>query len=226
MFIWSYAMPIGLVGRKHGMTRIFSEDGVSIPVTVIGIENNRVAQVKTIENDGYRAVQITAGRKPASRVNKPLAGHYKKAGIEAGEGLWEFRLDDKAPEMQVGQEVTVELFKEGQMVDVTAISKGKGFAGVIKRHNFSSQGASHGNSLSERVHGSTGMNQSPGRVHKGKKMAGQLGNVRRTVQNQVIVKIDNARGLILVKGVVPGAPGGNVILKPSVKIRQETANGA
>lgn len=211
-------MSIGLVGCKYGMTRIFTEDGAATPVTVVGIENNRVTQIKTLEKDGYRAVQVTAGSKRASHVNKPLAGHFAKANVEAGRGLWEFPVTDKEVEkFAVGGELRVDMFQVGQKVDVQGLSKGKGFAGVIKRHHFKSQPASHGTSLSERAHGSVGQNQSPGRVFKGKKMAGQMGNAKRTVQNQEVVRVDVERGLLLIKGVVPGAPGGDVIVMPSVK---------
>lgn len=211
-------MPMGLVGRKYGMTRVFTEDGVSIPVTVILIDNNRVVRVKTKESDGYSAVQVTAGSKLASRLNKPLSGHFAKWSVEAGNGLWEFRVDEnELGEMTSGQEIKNDLFSIGQYVDVTGTSKGKGFAGTIKRHNFRSQDATHGNSLSHRVAGSVGMNQSPGRVFKGKKMAGHLGNERCTVQNQEIVRIDTERSLLFVKGVTPGAVGGRLFVKPSVK---------
>ncbi len=215
-------MPIGLVGQKCGMTRIFLEDGTSVPVTVVSVDRNVITQIKTLENDGYRAVQVTAGKKRPSLINKALAGHYAKAGIEAGRGLWEFRLDGSDEEggdgeMAVGQELRVDLFKEGQKVDVISKSKGRGFAGVIKRHNFNSQDASHGNSLSHRVPGSVGQNQSPGRVFPGKRMPGHLGDQRCTVQNQIIVRIDGERKLLLIKGNVPGAPGGDVVILPAVK---------
>lgn len=210
-------MPIGLVGRKCGMTRIFTDEGVSIPVTVISVDT-RITQIKTQETDGYRAVQIASGKRPASSVNKALAGHYAKAGVEAGRGLWEFALSEKEGEsITLGQALTADVFQVGQKVDVRGITKGKGFAGTIKRHHFHSQDASHGNSLSHRVGGSTGMNQSPGRVFPGKKMAGQLGNVQRTAQNQEIVRIDTERGLIFVKGAVPGATNNFVMILPTVK---------
>ena len=213
-------MSMGLVGRKYGMTRVFTEDGVSIPVTVILIDNNRVVRVKNNETDGYSAVQVTAGSQLASRLNKPISGHFAKWGVEAGNGLWEFRVEEKELEnFTAGQEVKNDYFEVGRHVDVTGTSKGKGFAGTIKRHNFRSQDATHGNSLSHRAAGSVGMNQSPGRVFKGKKMAGHLGNERCTVQNQVIVHIDAERSLLFVKGVTPGAIGGRLFIKPSVKVR-------
>ncbi|CUS48541.1 MAG: LSU ribosomal protein L3 RplC [Idiomarinaceae bacterium HL-53] len=211
-------MAIGLVGRKVGMTRIFQEDGASVPVTVIEVVANRVTQIKTLENDGYRALQVTTGSKKANRVNKPSAGHFAKAGVEAGRGLWEFRLNgEEGSDIEVGAELTVELFNETKMVDVTGTSKGKGFAGAIKRWNFRTQDATHGNSLSHRAPGSIGQNQSPGKVFKGKKMAGQMGNERVTVQSLEVVRVDAERNLLLVKGAVPGASGGDVIVKPAVK---------
>jgi large subunit ribosomal protein L3 len=213
-------MTIGIVGRKAGMTRIFSDDGVSVPVTVISVEPNRVTQVKTIENDGYRALQVTAGMRRASRVTRPLAGHYARAGSEAGRGLWEFRLDaGEGEEVEVGNEIKVDLFQEGQSVDVTGTSIGKGFAGAVKRHNFSMQDATHGNSISHRAPGSIGQCQTPGRVFKGKKMSGHMGAVRRTTQNIEIVRVDTERNLLLVKGAVPGAKGGDVIIRPAMKAR-------
>ncbi|ADZ44133.1 TPA: 50S ribosomal protein L3 [Yersinia enterocolitica] len=207
---------IGLVGKKVGMTRIFTEDGVSIPVTVIEIEANRVTQVKSLENDGYRAVQVTTGAKKANRVTKPEAGHFAKAGVEAGRGLWEFRLPE-GQEFTAGQEISVEIFADVKKVDVTGTSKGKGFAGTVKRWNFRTQDATHGNSLSHRVPGSIGQNQTPGKVFKGKKMAGHLGDERVTVQSLDVVRVDAERNLLLVKGAVPGATGGNLIVKPAVK---------
>jgi large subunit ribosomal protein L3 len=207
---------IGLVGKKVGMTRIFTEDGVSIPVTVIEIEANRVTQVKSLENDGYRAVQVTTGAKKASRVTKPEAGHFAKAGVEAGRGLWEFRLAE-GQEFTAGQEISVEIFADVKKVDVTGTSKGKGFAGTVKRWNFRTQDATHGNSLSHRVPGSIGQNQTPGKVFKGKKMAGHMGDERVTVQSLDVVRVDAERNLLLVKGAVPGATGGNLIVKPAVK---------
>lgn len=211
-------MAIGLVGRKVGMTRIFQEDGVSVPVTVIEVQANRVTQVKNLDTDGYRALQVTTGSKKANRVTKPAAGHFAKAGVEAGRGLWEFRLGEgEGDEIAVGNELTVEIFNDTKMVDVTGTSKGKGFAGTVKRWNFSMQDATHGNSLSHRAPGSIGQNQSPGKVFKGKKMAGQMGNERVTVQSLEVVRVDAERNLILVKGAVPGATGGDVIVKPAVK---------
>jgi|TARA_R110000868_G_scaffold190_2_gene1919 large subunit ribosomal protein L3 len=211
-------MAIGLIGRKVGMTRIFTEDGVSIPVTVIEATPNRVTQLRTEATDGYNALQVTAGDKKASRVNKAQAGHFAKAGVDAGRGLWEFRLDANEGEgIVVGSELTVEMFAETKLVDVAGTSKGKGFAGVIKRWNFSHQRNSHGNSLSHRAPGSIGQNQSPGKVFKGKKMAGQLGNKRITVQSLDVVRVDLENNLLLVKGNVPGAPGGDVIIKAAVK---------
>ncbi|ACL73404.1 50S ribosomal protein L3 [Thioalkalivibrio sulfidiphilus] len=213
-------MAIGLVGRKLGMTRVFTEDGASLPVTVIEVDPNRVTQVKTEERDGYRALQVTTGARKASRVTKPRAGHFAKAGVEAGRGLWEFRLDgDQGAEIETGAELKVDIFEAGQIVDVTGISKGKGFQGVIKRHNFSMQDATHGNSLSHRAPGSIGQNQTPGRVFKGKKMAGHMGNERCTVQNLEVVRVDVERNLLLIKGAVPGSTGGNVLVRPGVKAK-------
>ncbi|MFC6441268.1 50S ribosomal protein L3 [Bowmanella sp. JS7-9] len=211
-------MAIGLIGRKVGMTRIFTEDGVSIPVTVIEATPNRVTQLRTEETDGYRALQVTAGTKKANRVNKAEAGHFAKAGVEAGRGLWEFRLNGTEGEgIEVGSEITVEVFAETKKVDVIGTSKGKGFQGAIKRWNFSHQRNSHGNSLSHRAPGSIGQNQSPGKVFKGKKMAGHLGDERVTVQSLEVVRVDAENHLILVKGAIPGATGGDVIVKPAVK---------
>ncbi|MGX9418071.1 50S ribosomal protein L3 [Vibrio sp. RC27] len=207
---------IGLVGRKVGMTRVFTEEGVSIPVTVVEVEANRISQVKTLENDGYAAIQITAGTKKANRVTKPEAGHFAKAGVEAGRGLWEFRLEN-GEEFEVGSELTVELFNEVKKVDVTGTSKGKGFQGVVKRWNFSTQDMTHGNSLSHRAPGSIGQCQTPGRVFKGKKMSGHMGAERVTTQNLDIVRVDAERNLLLIKGAVPGSTGANVIVKPAVK---------
>ncbi|HAS7917383.1 TPA: 50S ribosomal protein L3 [Vibrio cholerae] len=207
---------IGLIGRKVGMTRVFTEDGVSIPVTVVEVEANRVSQVKTLETDGYAAIQVTTGSKKANRVTKPEAGHFAKAGVEAGRGLWEFRLEN-GEEFAVGSELTVELFNEVKKVDVTGTSKGKGFQGAVKRWNFRTQDMTHGNSLSHRAPGSIGQCQTPGRVFKGKKMAGHMGAERVTTQNLEIVRVDAERNLLLFKGAVPGATGGNVIVKPAVK---------
>ncbi|MFC3034877.1 50S ribosomal protein L3 [Pseudoalteromonas fenneropenaei] len=210
-------MALGLVGRKVGMTRIFTEDGVSIPVTVIEATPNRVTQIKSEATDGYNALQVTAGEKKASRVNKPAAGHFAKAGVEAGRGLWEFRLNGGEGEFEVGSALTVEIFSEVSLVDVTGTSKGKGFQGGVKRWNFRTQDATHGNSVSHRAPGSIGQNQTPGRVFKGKKMAGHLGAERVTTQNLELVRVDAERNLLLVKGAVPGAIGGDVIVKPAVK---------
>lgn len=211
-------MSIGLIGRKVGMTRIFTEDGVSIPVTVIEATPNRVTQLRTEDTDGYRALQVTAGTKKANRVNKAAAGQFAKAGVEAGRGLWEFRLaDDEGADIEVGSEITVEIFNDTKKVDVAGTSKGKGFAGVIKRWNFSSQRMTHGNSLSHRAPGSIGQNQSPGKVFKGKKMAGQLGNKRITTQSLELVRVDAENNLLLIKGAVPGATGSDVIVKPAIK---------
>jgi large subunit ribosomal protein L3 len=211
-------MTIGIVGRKSGMTRIFTEEGVSLPVSVIEVEPNRITQVKSEEADGYSAVQVTVGARRASRVTKPEAGHFAKANTEAGRGIWELR-NNEGEAFEVGGEITVEAFEAGQFVDVTGTSKGKGFAGAIKRWNFSTQDATHGNSLSHRAPGSIGQCQTPGRVWKGKKMSGHMGAERVTVQNLEIVRVDVERNLLLVKGAIPGAPGGDVIVRPAVKKR-------
>jgi large subunit ribosomal protein L3 len=217
-------MTMGLVGRKCGMTRVFTEEGDSIPVTVIEAQPNRITQVKSMEIDGYRAVQVVAGARKASHVSKPEAGHFASAKVEAGDSLAEFRLDDGDDgEFAQGNEIKVDLFQVGQKVDVIGTTIGKGFAGTVKRHHFSMQDATHGNSLSHRAPGSIGQNQSPGRVFKGKKMSGHMGNVRRTVQNLVVVRVDAERNLILVKGAVPGHRGGRVIVRPAVKARNEGA---
>ncbi len=211
-------MPIGLVGRKCGMTRIFTDAGDSIPVTVIEALPNRISQLKTADSDGYRAVQVTVGSRKAGRVARPQAGHFAKASVEAGEGLWEFRLDEnEGEELEAGSDIKVDVFEDGQRVDVFGTTKGKGFQGGVKRHNFSMQDATHGNSLAHRAPGSIGQNQTPGRVFKGKKMAGQMGNVRRTMPNLEIVRVDAERNLLLIKGGVPGAPGGRVVVRPAVK---------
>lgn len=211
-------MAIGLVGRKCGMTRIFTEDGVSIPVTVIEVEPNRITQIKSGETDGYSAVQVTTGARKASHLAKSAAGHFAKAGVGAGRGLWEFRVDgSQASSLSVGDSIEVGIFEPGKKVDVTATSKGKGFAGVIKRWNFAAQDATHGNSLSHRAPGSIGQNQSPGRVFKGKKMAGQMGNRQVTTQSLEVVRVDAEKNLLLVKGAVPGATGSDVIVSPAVK---------
>jgi len=211
-------MTMGLVGRKCGMTRVFTEDGVSIPVTVIEAQPNQITQVKTVETDGYRALQVSAGRRKASRVSKPQAGHFAQAKVEAGDLIAEFRLDDTDDgDFEAGSEIKVDLFEAGQKVDVIGTSIGKGYAGTVKRHNFRTQDATHGNSRSHRAPGSIGQNQSPGRVFKGKKMAGHMGAVRVTTQNLQVVKTDADRGLIMVKGAVPGSKGGWVTIKDAVK---------
>lgn len=215
-------MAIGIVGRKVGMTRVFTEEGVSIPVTVIEVEPNRVTQLRTSEVDGYSAIQITTGSCKASRVNKAMAGHLSKAGVEAGRGMWEFRLVDGEGEgIEVGGEIKVDIFEAGQAVDVRGTSKGKGFQGGVKRHNFKMQDATHGNSISHRALGSIGQCQTPGRVVKGKKMAGQMGNVQCATQNLEVVRVDAERNLLLVKGAVPGSRGGNVIITPAIKMRNK-----
>jgi len=214
-------MKIGLVGRKRGMTRVFTEEGMSVPVTVIEVKPNRVTQVKSKENDGYRSVQVTIGSRRASLVNKPVAGHFAKSGVEAGEGLWELRLaDGDGEDLETGSELKVDMFEAGEIVDVTGTSKGKGFAGVVKRHNFAMQDATHGNSLAHRAPGSIGQCQTPGRVFKGKKMAGHMGVERVTTQNLEVVRVDAERNLILIKGAVPGAAGGIVMIRPAVKVLQ------
>lgn len=211
-------MAIGLIGRKVGMTRIFTEDGVSIPVTVIEVAGNRVTQVKTLETDGYRALQVTTGTKKANRITKPEAGHFAKSGVEAGRGLWEMRLVDGEGEgIEVGAELNVDIFADVAKVDVTGQSKGKGFQGGVKRWNFRTQDMTHGNSLSHRSNGSIGQNQTPGRVFKGKKMSGHMGTERVTTQNLVVVRVDVERNLLLVRGAVPGATNGDLIIKPAVK---------
>ncbi|MDA7585743.1 50S ribosomal protein L3 [Luminiphilus sp.] len=210
-------MTIGIVGRKSGMTRVFTDEGVSVPVTVVEVLPNRVTQIKQLETDGYRAIQVTTGDRKASKVSKPAAGHYAKAGTAAGDGLWEFRLDGSDEAFEVGSELTVERFEQGQKVDVAGRSKGKGFQGAVKRWNFSMQDATHGNSLSHRAPGSIGQCQTPGRVFKGKKMAGHMGAERVTTQGLEVVRVDSERNLLLIKGAVPGAPGGHVIVRPTVK---------
>jgi len=211
-------MSLGLVGRKVGMTRIFTDDGDTVPVTVVDVSNNKVAQIKTVATDGYDSVQLAFGKRRATRVRKPLAGHFAKAGVEAGRILREFRVSsEKLGELKAGGSVGVEVFQVGQMVDVTGVSHGKGFAGVIKRHNFSSNRASHGNSVSHNAPGSIGMAQDPGRVFPGKRMAGHMGDVKSTQQNLEVVRVDEARQLLLVKGAVPGSRGGDVIVVPAAK---------
>jgi large subunit ribosomal protein L3 len=215
-------MAIGLIVEKCGMSRLFSDDGQSVPVTVLKMSPTFIVQIKTVAIDGYASLQVTTGEKRQNKVTQPLQGHFKKAGVKPGLGLWEFRLpgDADLADYKVGDELSLEkIFVEGQKIDVTSHSKGKGFAGTVKRHNFATQDASHGNSRSHRVPGSIGQNQTPGKVFKGKKMAGQMGNVQCTVQSQRIVKIDLSKNLVMVKGGVPGAPGGLVIITPAVKVK-------
>lgn len=211
-------MAIGLVGKKCGMTRIFTEAGVSIPVTVVEVTANRISQIKTQDTDGYQAIQVTTGERRDSRVNAAQKGHFAKAGVAAGRGTWEFRIEDSELEgREAGSEIAADLFQVGQIVDVIGTSKGKGFQGGIKRHNFRSQDWTHGNSVSHRVVGSTGQNQTPGRVFKGKKMPGQMGNKRVTVQGLEVISVDAEKGILVIKGAIPGANGGDVIVRPSVK---------
>ena len=212
-------MTVGIVGRKSGMTRVFTDDGASVPVTVVEVVPNRVTQIKEQDTDGYRAIQVTTGNRKASKVSKPEAGHFARAGVEAGSGLWEFRLDGSDEVFEVGAELTVERFEQGQKVDVAGQSKGKGFQGGVKRWNFRTQDATHGNSLSHRAPGSLGQCQTPGRVFKGKKMAGHMGAERVTTQGLEVVRVDVERNLLLIKGAVPGAPGGDVIVRPTTKAR-------
>ncbi|MES9969451.1 MAG: 50S ribosomal protein L3 [Candidatus Thiodiazotropha sp.] len=215
-------MAIGVVGRKAGMTRIFTEQGESIPVTVIEVEPNRVTQMKSDETDGYLAIQVTTGARKSSRVSKPASGHYAKAGIEAGRGIWEFRAEESDVEgIEVGSEIKADRFEAGQIVDVRGRSQGKGYQGGVKRHNFRMQDATHGNSLSHRAPGSIGQCQTPGRVFKGKKMAGQMGAVQRCQQNLEVVRVDAERNLLLVKGSVPGSKGGDLIVTPAVKMKNK-----
>ncbi|MDR5899000.1 MULTISPECIES: 50S ribosomal protein L3 [Vreelandella] len=210
-------MTIGLVGKKAGMTRVFTEDGASVPVTVIEVDPNRVTRVKSVESDGYAAVQVTTGSRKAKHLTKAQAGQFAKAGVEAGRKLMEFRLEEGEEAPEVGGELTVSLFEAGQMIDVTGTSKGKGFQGAVKRWNFRTQDMTHGNSLAHRAPGSIGMCQTPGRVFKGKKMAGQMGNARCTVQSLEIVRVDAERNLLLIKGAVPGATGSDVVVRSAVK---------
>ena len=213
-------MSIGLIGRKCGMTRVFTDDGTSVPVTVLEVSSNRVVQVKNTENDGYRAIQVAFGEKKASKISKALAGHYASANSTAGRNLHEFRLDDdEGEDLTSGSELALDIFNEGQVVDATGTSIGKGFAGGIKRHHFGMQDATHGNSISHRSNGSIGMCQTPGRVFKGKKMSGHLGAVKRTAQNLTIHSIDLEKNLILLKGSVPGAKGGDIVITPAIKKR-------
>jgi large subunit ribosomal protein L3 len=215
-------MALGLVGKKLGMTRVFTDAGTSVPVTVLAVEGNRVTQLRTEERDGYRAVQITTGTRRPSRVNKPMAGHFKKAGVEPGAGLWEFRLEKEAAsqELTPGSALGVDLFEAGQKVDVQGTTIGKGYAGVVKRHGFHGGRASHGASLTHRAPGSTGQCQDPGRVFPGKKMAGQMGNVRRVQQGLEVVRVDPDRNLLLIKGSIPGPKGRTVTVRPSVKAKK------
>lgn len=211
-------MAIGLVGKKCGMTRIFTEAGVSIPVTVVEVTANRISKIKTQDTDGYQAIQVTTGERRDSRVNAAQKGHFAKAGVAAGRGTWEFRVEDSELEgREAGSEIAADLFQVGQIVDVIGTSKGKGFQGGIKRHNFRSQDWTHGNSVSHRVVGSTGQNQTPGRVFKGKKMPGQMGNKRVTVQGLEVISVDAEKGILVIKGAIPGANGGDVLVRPSVK---------
>ncbi len=211
-------MAIGLVGKKCGMTRVFTETGASIPVTVVEVDANRITQIKTNDTDGYQAIQVTTGERRDSGVTAAQKGHFAKAGVKAGRGTWEFRVTEEELEgREAGSEIAADLFEAGQLVDVTGQSKGKGFQGGVKRHNFSMQDATHGNSVSHRVLGSTGQNQSPGKVFKGKKMPGQMGNKRVTVQGLEVVSVDAEKGLLVIKGAIPGANGGDVIVRPSIK---------
>ena len=210
-------MSIGIVGRKCGMTRVFTEDGASIPVTVVEATPNQITQIKSAETDGYSAIQVTTGSRKASRVTKSQAGHFAKAGVEAGRGQWEFRSEASDEAFEVGSALTVERFEQGQKVDVTGTSKGKGFQGGVKRWNFTMQDATHGNSISHRAPGSIGQNQTPGRVFKGKKMSGHMGSEQVTTQGLEVIRVDAERNLLLIKGAVPGAPGGDVIVRPAVK---------
>lgn len=207
-------MTIGIIGHKVGMSRVFSEEGSSTPVTVVSVAPNTVSQIKTIESDGYKAIQVSTGEKKSSKVNKPMAGHFSKAGVQAGRIIMEFRTED---EYEVGSNLELTMFEAGQMVDVTGRSKGKGFQGVIKRYNFAMQDATHGNSVSHRAPGSIGQCQTPGRVFKGKKMAGHMGDRNVTTQNLEVVRVDAEKGMILIKGAVPGAKNSRVIIKPAVK---------
>ncbi|PCI68154.1 MAG: 50S ribosomal protein L3 [Kangiella sp.] len=211
-------MTIGIVGRKCGMTRVFDENGVSTPVTVIEVTSNRITQVKTKDNDGYQAIQVTTGERKANRVTRPEAGHFKKAGVEAGRGLWEFTTDSLEG-FEIGGEIKLDIFTDGQLIDVTGQTKGKGFQGGIKRWNFTMQDATHGNSVSHRSNGSIGQNQSPGKVFRGKKMSGHMGAEQQTTQSLTLVRVDAERNVLLIKGAVPGSKGGDVIIRPAVKAK-------
>ena len=214
-------MALGLIGRKRGMTRIYTAEGAAIPVTVVEVEPNRVMRLKTVESDGYRAVQISTGQKHRNRITKPEGGEFAKQSVEAGRGLWEFRLDDsEGADLQSGSELKADLFEQGALVDVTGVTIGKGFAGTIKRHNFSMGDATHGNSLSHRAPGSIGQRQTPGRVIKGKRMSGHMGDKQRTIQRLQVVGVDMGRNLLLIKGALPGAKGGDLVIKPSVKAKK------
>lgn len=220
-------MSLGLIGRKVGMTRVFTEEGVSIPVTVLEVKPNRVTQIKTVETDGYSSLQVAFGERRASRINKALTGHFAKAGVEAGSGTQEFKVDaEVAANHAVGSDITISLFEAGQLVDVTGTSIGKGFAGVIKRHHFRSNRASHGNSLAHKKPGSTGMAQDPGRVFPGKRMAGHLGAIKVTTQNLEVVRVDSERHLLLIKGAIPGAKNGDVVVRPAIKTKATKVRGA
>ena len=220
-------MSLGLIGRKVGMTRVFTDDGASIPVTVLEVVPNRVTQIKTVASDGYTSLQVAYGERRASRINKALTGHYAKAGVVAGAGIKEFSVStDVLAGYQVGGNVTVEIFTPGQLVDVTGTSIGKGFAGAIKRHHFKSNRASHGNSKSHNVPGSIGMAQDPGRVFPGKRMPGHLGDVTVTTQNLEIVRVDAERNLLLIKGAIPGSKGGDVVVRPAIKAKLQKHKGA
>ncbi len=213
-------MSLGLIGLKRGMTRLFSDSGESVPVTVVEVMPNRITRIKTADSDGYSAIQITTGGRHRNRISKPAAGEFGKSGVDVGRGLWEFRIrESEVGDLATGRELTAELFAAGQTVDVTGTSIGKGYAGVIKRHNFKMGDATHGNSLSHRVPGSIGQCQTPGRVFKGKRMSGHMGNVRRTIQGLEIVRVDSERNLLMIKGAVPGAKGGDLMIKPSIKAR-------
>ncbi len=215
-------MAIGVIGRKVGMSRVYTADGTAVPVTVFEVDPNRVTQLKTPDTDGYRAVQVTVGERRPTRVSKPAAGHFAKASVAPGRGLWEFRLDDgEGADLKPGAEIKVDIFNAGQKVDVQGTSIGKGFAGVIRRHHFGGGRASHGNSLSHRAPGSIGQRQTPGRVFPGKRMAGHLGNVTRTQQNLEVVQVDAGRNLLLVKGAVPGPKGADVVIRPAVKAQKK-----
>ncbi len=214
-------MALGLIGRKRGMTRVYTEAGDAVPVTVVEVEPNRVLRVKTVDTDGYRAVQVTSGSKHRNRITKPEGGEFAKQSVDVGRGLWEFRLgENEGAELQTGAELKADLFEAGALVDVTGVTIGKGFAGTIKRHNFSMGDATHGNSLSHRAPGSIGQRQTPGRVIKGKRMAGHMGAKQRTQQRLQVVRVDVERNLLLIKGAVPGSRGGDVLIKPSVKAKK------